>query len=133
MIVDVTIRTFSLNWQETSAFLSAAEREKQKRYYDWLSSVRGTVVEFYAEASTHGCLGKGLTDLLGFCAKQRAAWAGALEQQSLQGAFRFAWESRILLTVTRAAFMHAQKALVKLVPMLTAPKEGRPRSGRDPF
>ena len=119
--------------QETSAFLSAAEREKEKRYYDWLSSVRGTVVVFYAAASTHGCLGKGLTDLLGFCAKQRAAWAGALEQQSLQGAFRFAWESRILLTVTRAAFIHAQKALVKLVPMLTAPKEGRPRSGRDPL
>ena len=71
--------------------------------------------------------------MLGFCAKQRVAWAGALEQQSLQGAFGYAWESRILLTVTRAAYIHAQRALVKLVPKLTAPAEGRPRTGRDPF
>ena len=78
-------------------------------------------------------VGKGLIDLLGFCAKQRVAWAGALEQQSFQGAFRYAWESRILLTVTRAAYIHAQRALVKLVPKLTAPAEGRPRTGRDPL
>ena len=70
---------------------------------------------------------------IGFCAKQRVAWAGALEQQSLQGAFRYAWESRILLTVTRAAYIHAQRALVKLVPKLSAPMEGRPRMGRDPL
>ena len=43
VIIHVTIRTPSLNWQDTSAFLSAAEREKEKRYYDWLASVRGSV------------------------------------------------------------------------------------------
>ena len=86
-----------------------------------------------AVASTHGCLGKGLTELLGFCAKQQAAWAGTLKRQSLQGAFWFAWESRVFLAAARAASIHAQNALVKLVSTLTAPKKGRPRSGSDPL
>ena len=64
---------------------------------------------------------------------QRAAWAGALEQRSFQATFRYAWESRLQLSVARPAYVHAQAALAKLVPSIKAPKEGRLRKGQDPL
>ena len=80
-----------------------------------------------------GCLGAGLLQLIAFCAKQRAEWAGGLERQSLQGTFRSAWESRVLLTVARASYVHVQMALAKLIPQLRMPHKGPFCRSTDPL
>ena len=88
---------------------------------------------FYAVASVTGCLGQGLHELISFCAKQRSEWAGGLERQSLQAAFRCAWESRVLLTVARASFAHVQLALTKLLPHFRKKIAGSFRKTWDPL
>ena len=133
LCIDVTLRTPSMVWADTEAFLTEAEQQKEKRYYQWLESIKGQVDVFYASASVHGRLGPGMHHLVSFCAKQRAGWAGALEQQSLRATFKWAWTSRIALSTARAAFSHAQQALVKLIPDWKTPNEHKTRKGMDPL
>ena len=69
----------------------------------------------------HGRRGQGMQNLVGFCARQRSSWAGALEKKSLQATFRWSWQSRLTVSVARAAFSHLQLALTKLLPERLAP------------
>ena len=80
-----------------------------------------------------GRLGPGIRQLVSFCARQRANWAGALEEKSLRATFEWAWESRLILSTARAAFAHTQQALSKLLPDRQAPREQKHRKGTDPL
>ena len=51
----------------------------------------------------------------------------------MQSVFRRAWESRILLAVARASYVHVQLALTKLLPQLKLHKQGPFRRTWDPL
>ena len=80
LLVDVTVGTPTMPWQDTEAFLQDAELAKEKRYYEWLRSVQGQVKVFYAAVSVHMHMGEGPQQLIQFCSNRSAEWAGALEQ-----------------------------------------------------
>ena len=115
VLVDVTVRTPSMNWADTDSFLTEAERSKERKYYAWLQNVKGRVSVFYAAMSIHGRRGEGLDKLINFCAKLRAERASYLEAKSIKAVFQQAWRARFSLASARLAYDHTSRAVATLL------------------
>ena len=135
LLIDVTVRTPTMCWEDTGSFLEKAEREKEHRYYNWLNTLGSSTSVFYAASSVHGRWGADFEKMLSFCARMRSDRACSLEAASVKAIFRQVWEARLLLTTARAVFRHAQRAVHKLLtqdPPVSAKQIFIRRSSTDP-
>ena len=115
VLVDVTVRTPSMTWEDTDCFLSDAERAKEKKYYAWLRQISGRVSVFYAAMSVHGRRGEGFDQLINYCAKVRAERCSELEARSMRAVFQQAWRARFGLAAIRMAYDHTSRAVATLL------------------